>query len=104
MLVGSVKRSDPHGKGRLISTFAGHRLRRKRWSINVALLGSGCLTEHDAAIEILAELTSLPEGQARLARVQQLSESQFLDLLDDCRTRLAQLGLTTTDHPETDPE
>ena len=68
------------------------------------VLGGGCLTEHDAAIEILAELTSLPLGPERLARVQQLSGSQFLGLLDDCKTQLAQLGLTTTDHPETDPE
>ena len=103
-LVGSVKRSDRQGKGRLIKTFAGHRPRRKRSSINVAPLGRGCLTEYDAALEILAELTSLPEGPERLARVRQLSGSQFLGLLDDCRTQLAQLGLTTTDHPETDPE
>ena len=68
------------------------------------LLGRGCLTEHDAVIEILTELTSLPLGPERLARVQQLSGSQFLGLLDDCKTQLAQLGLATTDHPETDPE
>ena len=72
--------------------------------IKSGLLGSGCLTEHDAAIEILAELTSLPEGPERLALVQQLSGSRFLDLLDDCRTRLAHVGLATTDRQETDPE
>ena len=62
------------------------------------------MPEHDAALEILAEVTSLPEGPERLARVQQLSGCQFLQLLDDCRIRLAELGLKTTDLPETDPE
>ena len=72
--------------------------------IKSGLLGSSCFTEHGAAIEILAELTSLPQGEARLARLRQLSGSRFLDLLNDCRTRLAELGLATTYRPETDPE
>ena len=68
------------------------------------VLGRGCLPEHYAALEILAEVTSLPEEPERLARVQQLSGCQFLQLSDDCRIRLAELGLKTTDLPETDPE
>ncbi len=66
--------------------------------------GSTSVAGLNAITDALKYLTSLPWGPERLARVQQLSGSQFLRLSDDCRTRLAQLGLTTTDHPETDPE
>ncbi len=64
----------------------------------------GGVTEYEAAAEALKYLTSLPQGPERLDRVQQLSGSQFLYLLADCRTQLSQLGLTASYRPETDQE
>lgn len=61
----------------------------------------GGVTEFEAVAESLKNLTSLPQGPERLGRVQQLSGSQFLDLLADCRTQLTRLGLTASYHPET---
>ena len=61
----------------------------------------GGVTEYEAAAESLKDLTSLPQGPERLGRVQQLSGSQFLTLLADCRIQLSQLGLTASYHPET---
>ena len=62
------------------------------------------LTDIESLLEELSEIISLPQGPHRVARVQQLSGCQFLHLLDDCRIRLAEVGLKTTDLPETDPE
>jgi hypothetical protein len=56
------------------------------------------MTEIKEIVEALKDLTSLHQGEERLGRVQHLSGSQFLGLLDDCRTRLAQLGLTPGQH------
>ncbi len=62
------------------------------------------VTRLDAIEEALKIVTSLPQGPERHARVQRLSVSKVLDLLDDCEARLAQLGLSMTYHQETDPE
>ncbi len=64
----------------------------------------GGVTELKAITEALKDLTSLPQGKARLALVQQLSEFQFLYLLADCKDQLTQLGLTLRYPEETDPE
>lgn len=55
-------------------------------------------------LEELREITSLPLGPLRAARVQQLSESLSPDLIDGYKTRLAQLGLKLTNRQETDRE
>ena len=62
------------------------------------------LTGLKALLEELKEIISLPLGPDRAARVQQLSESQSLHLIDDYKTQLIQLGLKLTSHRETDPE
>lgn len=64
----------------------------------------GGVTDLNAITETLKDLTSLPQGKARLVLVQQLSEFQFLYLLADCKDRLTQLGLTLQYPEETDPE
>ena len=64
----------------------------------------GGVTDLKAITETLKDLTSLPQGQSRLALLQQLSEFQFLYLLADCKDQLTQLGLTLQYPEETDPE
>ena len=65
-----------------------------------SVAGAG-VTDQDEISMSLKNLTSLPPGPARIALVRQLSKSQFLHLLGDCKTQLTRLGLKIQEHPKT---
>lgn len=52
----------------------------------------------------LKNLTSFPEGEGRLSLLTRLLEHEVPNLVDDCKTRLRQLGLKIVHHRETGQE